>query len=67
MSKVAAKEYSLWLSPDIVDFSRKISIETKGATKRIDAAGSTRVMLEDVRRRGDRQHPFWYRVDIPLR
>jgi hypothetical protein len=67
MSKVAAKEYSLWLSPDIVDFTRKVSIETKGSTKRIDAAGNTRVMLEDVRRRGDRQHPFWYRVDIPLR
>jgi hypothetical protein len=67
MGKVPADRYTIWLSADMVDFTRKISIETKGATRKIDVVGSTQVMLEDVRGRGDRQHPFWYRVDMPIR
>jgi hypothetical protein len=67
LSKVPADRYTIWLSPDMVDFTRKVSIETKGTSRKIDVAPSTQVMLEDVRGRGDRQHPFWYRVDIPIR
>jgi hypothetical protein len=67
LSKVPADRYSIWLNPDMVDFSRKVSIEAKGSTKKIDVAGSTQVMLEDVRARGDRLHPFWYRVDVPIK
>jgi dienelactone hydrolase len=67
MSKVPADRYTLWLTDAMVDFTRKVSIESKGTTEKIDAVGSTQVMLEDVRGRGDRQHPFWYRVDMPIR
>jgi pimeloyl-ACP methyl ester carboxylesterase len=67
LSKVPADRYTIWLTPDMVDFTRKVSIETKGTSRKIDVAGNTQVMLEDVRGRGDRQHPFWYRVDIPIR
>ncbi len=65
--KVPAKSYSIWLNPDMVDFNRRVSIETKGNTKKLDVTPSTSVILEDVRLRGDRQHPFWYRVEMPIR
>ena len=65
--KVPAKNYSIWLNNDMVDFRRRVSIETKGTTKKLDITPSTAVMLEDVRLRGDRQHPFWYRVEMPIR
>jgi predicted esterase len=67
LNKVAAKAFTIWLNPDMVDFTKRVSIETKGTTKKIEVAGSTGVILEDVRLRGDRQHPFWYRVDLPFR
>jgi hypothetical protein len=67
MGKVPADRYTVWLSPDMVDFTRRVTVETKGASHRMDVAGSAQVMLEDVRGRGDRQHPFWYRVNLPIR
>ena len=52
---------TIWLSPALVDFSEKISIG-----RRFSAAvvPSTKVMLEDVRQRADRQHPWWARIDM---
>jgi dienelactone hydrolase len=67
VGKVPADRYTIWLSDNMVDFTKRVSIETKGSSRKIDAAPSTQVMLEDVRGRGDRQHPFWYRVDLPIR
>ena len=48
----------VWLSPEIVSFnsSLKVVINDK-PQRRIEP--SFEVLLEDVRRRGDRQHPFW--------
>ncbi len=66
MYKVPADRYTLWLTPDMVDFTRRVTIETKGTNNRLDLAGDTRTLLEDVRVRADRLHPFWARVDIPL-
>ncbi len=52
---------TIWLSPDLVDFSQRIRISDKFN----DAVQpSTRVLLEDVRRRADRQHPFWAKIDL---
>ena len=65
--KAAAKEYSIWLSPEMVDFTKKVTIDAKGTTRRYDINGSTQVILEDVLGRADRQHPFWARVDAPLK
>lgn len=61
MQTVPAKKYSIYLSPDFIDFSRLIEIDRK----RIEPKPDIRVMLEDVRGRADRQHPFWMRVDQP--
>ena len=51
----------LWLSPDFVDFDQKVRIEGRGQFNDF-VAPSNRVLLEDVRQRGDRKHPFWARV-----
>jgi hypothetical protein len=67
VGKVPADRYTIWLTENMVDFSKRVSIETKGSSRKIDAVPSTQIILEDVRGRGDRQHPFWYRVDLPIR
>jgi pimeloyl-ACP methyl ester carboxylesterase len=67
IQKAAAKEFSIWLSPDMVDFSKKITIDAKGTTRRYDINGSTDTILQDVLGRADRQHPFWARIDTPLK
>ncbi len=46
---------AIWLSPEVVDFSKRIFVNGK----RADVRPSREVLLEDVRRRADRQHPFW--------
>jgi predicted esterase len=56
----------LWLSPEMFNFKRRAAISINGHA----FGGSNpmvrpdlRTLLEDVRTRGDRQHPFWARVD----
>lgn len=51
----------LWLAPDFVDFSEKVRIEGRGQFNDF-VKPSNQVLLEDVRRRGDRKHPFWAQV-----
>ena len=68
LAKTAAEQTTLWLSPDIVDFSKPIEITLNGRKLGI-ASGSTRpdpeVLLEDVRTRSDRHRPFWAKLQIP--
>jgi hypothetical protein len=53
---------TLWLSPEFVDFDQKIVVGGRG-----DFSGfvqpSRAVLLEDVRLRGDRQHPYWAKIE----
>ncbi|MEN6405290.1 MAG: peptidase [Thermoguttaceae bacterium] len=56
----------VWLSPKMIDFSQKSAISVN--SRRINGPDmivrpDLYVMLEDVRTRGDRQHPFWARVE----
>ncbi len=53
------KGVTLWLSPEFVDFSKEIEISGRGRNSSRFITPSTEVMLEDVRSRGDRQHPYW--------
>ena len=56
-----AEKVTVWLSPEIVDFSAKMSITINN--KRVPSPGPSIVtLLEDARTRGDRQHPFWAKV-----
>lgn len=67
IQKAAAKEFSIWLSPEMVDFTKKVTVDAKGTSRKYDINGSTQIILEDVLGRADRQHPFWARVDTPLK
>jgi len=65
LGTVPAKNCTIWLSPDLVDFSKKTDIRGKGDILNLTLKPETRVILEDVRGRSDRQHPAWMRVDLP--
>lgn len=59
--KTSTTQTTVWLSPEMVDFSRKVSVSING--KKVSTpAPSAAVILEDARTRGDRQHPFWAKV-----
>lgn len=51
---------TVWLAPEMVDFSRRVQLNGKAVT----VTPSLETMLEDVRTRGDRQHPFWAKVPL---
>jgi predicted esterase len=61
--RTGAERAAVWLSPEMVDFSQRVAVTINGRTytQRIEPRAD--VLLEDVRTRGDRQHPFWARVD----
>lgn len=59
-----ARSVRVWLSPELVDFAQPTTVTLAG--DRLFAGQVTpdvRVMLEDLRLRGDRQHPFWAVVE----
>jgi pimeloyl-ACP methyl ester carboxylesterase len=56
---------TVWISPEMVDLKQQVGILVKG--QKINAREpfiqpSLETLLEDVRTRGDRQHPFWAKV-----
>lgn len=58
----SASRARIWLSPELVDFSQRVNISFNGTRVPRESdfvAGDLGVLLEDVRGRGDRQHPFW--------
>ena len=66
--RTAASEITVWLSPKIIDFDRRATITVNG--RRLGPANqkirpSLETLLEDVRTRGDRQHPFWAKLTGP--
>lgn len=66
--KSGAGRITLWLSPGNFDFAAKAMISVNGAKLSVPGskiAPSTEILLEDVRTRGDRLHPFWAKVDMP--
>jgi pimeloyl-ACP methyl ester carboxylesterase len=66
--RTGAQKATLWLAPELIDMNRPIEINVNGV--RLGNAGAAieanlGIILEDVRTRGDRQHPFWARVVMP--
>lgn len=59
------KRLDLWLSPENLDFSRRIEIRVNGKTY---FKGVTKPdygpMLDDLRMRGDREQMYWYRFPL---
>ncbi len=60
-----ADKVTVWLSPDLVDFGQPLVVEVNNHTisprDRI-VRPDLSVLLEDVRTRADRQHPFWAKL-----
>lgn len=60
-----ADKITVWLSPDVVDFGQPLVVEVNGRAisprDRI-VRPDLSVLLEDVRTRADRQHPFWAKL-----
>ena len=57
---------TIWLSPEMVDFKSRVNITVGGrrpAGVPSMIAPSVETMLDDLRFRGDRQHPFWAKVE----
>ncbi|MEN6450918.1 MAG: PHB depolymerase family esterase [Thermoguttaceae bacterium] len=57
---------TVWLSPKMLDFKKRSVITVNG--RRINPPDQTirpdlHVLLEDVRTRGDRLHPFWAKLE----
>ncbi len=65
---VASGRVTIWLSPEVLDFQRRANIVVN--TRRANPPDrflqpDLQTLLEDVRTRGDRQHPFWAKIDLP--
>lgn len=56
----------VWLSPEIVTFNNTLKVVVNNDTYR-NVQPRIETLLEDVRTRGDRQHPFWAKVDWPAK
>ena len=63
--KLQASKVTVWLSPDLVDFNQPLVVEVNNRSisprDRI-VRPDVSVLLEDVRTRADRQHPFWAKL-----
>jgi predicted esterase len=58
----ACEKLTVWLSPDLIVFDASLKVRlNRREQKNIQPSAST--LLEDVRTRGDRQHPFWAKVE----
>lgn len=54
-----------WLSPELIDFAQPCDVYLRGqkANKGRFVEPDAAVILDDARARGDRQHPFWAKVE----
>ena len=67
-ARAASRQTTLWLAPEIVDFSQPITLTFNG--KKLTSGRNLiepqlEVLLEDVRTRADRLRPFWAKVEVP--
>jgi hypothetical protein len=61
--KTGAANCTVWLAPEMVDMDQRVSVGINGRDHREPIEASVEVLLEDVRTRGDRQHPFWAKIE----
>lgn len=58
--RCGAERVRVWISPELVDLELPVSVTVDGKKlSRDEIVPDVAVMLEDLRTRGDRQHPFW--------
>lgn len=59
-----AARATLYFAPEMVDMTKPISVRLNTKTTRVNPTPTAETLLEDVRTRGDRQHPFWFKVAL---
>jgi hypothetical protein len=64
--RTGASRTTVWLAPEMVDFAQRVTVAVNGRDRKEAIEPSAATLLEDVRTRGDRQHPFWAKVEISL-
>jgi pimeloyl-ACP methyl ester carboxylesterase len=57
----SAAKATVWLSPEMINFNDKPFVTIRGK-RFMNLQPDIAVLLEDVRTRSDRQHPFWAKV-----
>lgn len=60
----AARKAVLWLSPEMVDFDKRVTVLSGRRRFSDSVQPSAKVLLDDVRTRGDRQYPFWAKLEV---
>jgi acetyl esterase/lipase len=66
--KVQADKVIVWLSPELVDFNQRLVVEVNNraiSPRDRFVKPDLGVLLEDARTRGERQHPFWAKLQAP--
>ncbi|MFM8634617.1 MAG: prolyl oligopeptidase family serine peptidase [Planctomycetia bacterium] len=62
--RCGAGDVTVWLSPELVNLQQPVTVTINGRQAfRGEVAPDLDVMLEDLRLRGDRRHPFWAKVE----
>jgi pimeloyl-ACP methyl ester carboxylesterase len=63
-ARCGTEQVKVWLSPELLDFTQPATVTVDGRTlHRGPVVPDLTLLLEDVRLRGDRQHPFWAVVE----
>ncbi len=58
--RCGADTVRVWLAPELVDFTQPLAVTVDGQkVHKTPPASDAAVLLEDIRLRADRQHPFW--------
>jgi predicted esterase len=60
----STKALNFWLGPDFVDFGQNISISGQVKEFKGRVTPSVKILLEDVRQRADREHPYWAKLNL---
>jgi len=65
ISRSGAKRHIIWLSPELIDFDKRVKVEYRGR-QRFNGflKPDIETILEDFRVRGDREKLYWTRLDI---
>ena len=62
--RCGAERVRVWISPELVDLALPVPVSLDGRKiSRDEIVPDVAVLLEDLRTRGDRQHPFWAVVE----
>ncbi len=64
-ANVPTGKITFWVGPGMLDFEQPINFLVNGKKARVsrDVMPDLQILLEDVRRRGDRQNPFWQKLE----